>query len=247
MISGSTDTPLTKSQKRQAAKAKRDKRNPTVLQPRSDKQRLYIEALNSHSTVIGLGSAGSGKTYVAARHALQRLASGQIERIVITRPNVASPRHKLGFQPGNGDQKMKPWMAPIFAAFRDGAKGADLERYQNNKQIEILPFEFMQGHTVADGVFLLDEAQNCTLEDLEMFVSRIGENAQGIICGDPHQTRLLEDSGLTTFADIAIRYEIDCGIVHFNENDVVRSATAAEWVRAFAAHRKTHGIAILQK
>lgn len=195
---------------------------------------------------MAIGAAGSGKTYVSARHALQRLDAGQIEKIAITRPTAAQKRHMLGFQPGNVDQKMKPWMVPIFDAFRDGASPAQIDRFINLKQIEIIPFEHMRGRTIHDGVFMLDEAQNCTLSDLEMFLTRIGENSQIIICGDPDQTDLGEESGLTAIVRMAEDYKLNAGIIRFTEDDVVRSATAAEWVKAFSIQRKTHGLSLLR-
>lgn len=237
-----------KSQKRQLRQEQKDRKSrPRLLEPRSPKQAQFIDLLNQYSVVFALGAAGSGKTYVAARHALQNLDAGRIERIVITRPTVSVPRHRLGFQPGNVDQKMAPWMVPVFDAFKDGAQPSQIDRYRQNKQIEILGFEHIRGRTIKNGVFILDEAQNCTVGDLETFLTRIGENGQAIICGDPMQSDLGEESGLVTVASMVAMYGLNAGIVEFGEDDVVRSVTAAEWVKAFNRHRKTHGIPFLNR
>lgn len=234
-----------KAQKRLARRAHQDRNRPKLLEPRSPKQKEFIKLLEQFPVVFALGAAGSGKTYVAARHALQRLDSGKIERIVITRPTIAQARHKMGYQPGGVDQKMAPWMVPIFDAFKDGAQPSQIERYKSTKQIEILGFEHIRGRTIKDGVFILDEAQNCTIGDLETFLTRIGENGQAIICGDPVQTDLGEESGLLTVANMVVQYNLTAGLIEFGEDDVVRSATAAEWVKAFNRQRKTHGISFL--
>lgn len=233
-----TDPAVTKSERRQARRAARSARTShSLLTPRTHRQKELIDALDSTSTVFAVGPAGTGKTYVATRHALQRLERGQIERIVITRPNISDPRHRLGFQPGGIEQKMRPWMVPIWDAFKKGTSAANIERYVANKQIEVLPFEHMRGRTIEEGVFLLDEAQNCTLRDLEMFVTRIGEGGQLILSGDPDQSDI-PDSGLSALSWIAEDHDLDAEIIRFTEDDVVRSAAAAEWVKAFSIRRR---------
>lgn len=237
-----TDTAVTKAERRNARKAARAARTTfSPLVPRTHRQKELIDALDSSPTVFAVGPAGTGKTYIAARHALMRLERGQIDRIVITRPSISDPRHRLGFQPGGVEQKMKPWMVPIWDAFKKGTSAANLDKYVANKQIEVLPFEHMRGRTIENGVFMLDEAQNCTLRDLEMFVTRIGEGGQLILSGDPDQSDI-QDSGLSTLAWIAEDHDLDADIVWFTEDDVVRSAAAAEWVKAFSIRRK-NGIA----
>lgn len=225
-----------KATKREARKLEKEARRPKSLEPRNDRQVGLIQDLNSYPVVMALGSAGSGKTYVAARHALNRLLNKQIERIVIARPTVSNPRHRMGFLPGNGDQKMKPWLVPIVDAFKEGTSVAEVERLITAKAIEVLPFEHMRGRTIKNGVFLLDEAQNCSFSDLEMFLTRVGDNAQVVICGDPDQTDI-PDSGLKEIADMVLTYDLNAGVTIFKEEDVVRSATAKEWVAAFNMRR----------
>ncbi len=229
--------PTSKPSKREQRKADKEARRPKPLEARNLRQKELIQQLNAFPVVIALGPAGSGKTYVGARHALDRLLRKTIDRIIIARPSVSAARHRMGFLPGDGDKKMKPWLVPIVDAFKEGTSGAEVDRLTATKQIEVLPFEHMRGRTVKDGVFLLDEAQNCTLADLEMFLTRIGDNAQAIICGDPDQSDIGRDSGLRTIAEMVSRHGLNAGITFFREEDVVRSATAKEWVMAFAAER----------
>lgn len=218
-----------------------------VIEPRNAKQKLLLDMFKKFAVVFAIGSAGSGKTYLATRFAYQQIASGEKERLVMSRATAAAARHKLGFLPGTDAQKMAPWLVPIMSALRESAKPGELEKFQNEKRIETLPFEHMQGRTIKDGVFLLDEAQNCTVSDLEMFITRIGEGAQIIICGDHDQVVPGIESGLVEIMDMVGTYGLNAGVVIFDENDVVRSETAAEWVKAFKQRRQTHGISMLQR
>lgn len=236
-----------KALKRQQRKETKDAKRPKVLEARTARQRELIQLLNKFGVVFAVGPAGTGKTYVATRHAGQQLEAGEIERIVMTRPTISQARHRMGYLPGTADQKMAPWMIPIMDALRDGVSPANMEKYRNEKRIEILPFEQMRGRTIKNGVFILDEAQNCTFNDLAMFITRVGEDATVIICGDldPIQNDLGEESGLAEFVAIAENQGLNAGICRFDENDVVRSEIASEWVKALKKHRETKGISML--
>ena len=227
-----------KANKREAKKAEKEARRPKALEARTPRQKQLIQDLNSYPVVMALGPAGSGKTYVASRHALTRLLHNDIEKIVIARPTVSAQRHRMGFLPGTADQKMKPWLVPIIDAFKDGTSASEIEKLMTNKTVEVLPFEHMRGRTIKNGVFLLDEAQNCTFGDLEMFMTRVGENCQIIICGDPDQSDIGKDSGLSDIALMVERHGLNAGVITFTEDDVVRSVTAREWVMAFKADRE---------
>lgn len=165
-----------------------------------------------------------------------RLLVGAIPSITISRPTVAQARHKLGYQPGGVQAKLRPWLIPVLDALHDGLGAAQVDRLVTNGEIEFLGFEHMRGRTVR-GVFLLDEAQNCTLADLEMFCTRIGDGGQLVICGDPDQSDV-DGSGLNNLAAMVSRFSLNAAVIRFDENDVVRSDIASEWVRAFAAMRK---------
>lgn len=237
-----------KAIKRLQRKETKDAKRSKVLEARTPRQADLIRLLNTCGVVFAVGPAGTGKTYVASVHAAQRLEAGIIDRIVMTRPTISQSRHRMGFLPGTGDQKMAPWMIPIMDALRDSISPQQMEKYKNEKRIEILPFEQMRGRTIKNGVFILDEAQNCTFSDLAMFITRVGEGATVIICGDldPIQNDLGDESGLATFVDIAETQQLNAGIVRFTEDDVVRSEIAAEWVKALAKHRQTNGIGMLR-
>lgn len=222
------------------------KKNPTgTLTPRNAKQAQLLDLLKKFPVVFAIGAAGSGKTYLAARYAQQQLAAKKKERIVMSRATASAARHKLGFLPGDERQKMAPWLVPIMSALHEGTGAQEIEKYRNEKRLEILPFEHMQGRTIKDGIFLLDEAQNCTFTDLQMFITRIGENAQIIICGDHEQVVPGIESGLYDTILMIQEYGLNAGVVEFDENDVVRSETASEWVKAYKKRKDTHGIPFL--
>lgn len=231
----------TKADKRlerhEAKRQKEEMKRGAPLKPRTPKQAELIRALDTYPVVFALGPAGTGKTYVAARHALAKLLNGKIEKIAITRPTVSATRHKLGYQPGGVSAKLKPWLTPVLDAFYQGLAAAQVDRMMQNREIECLGFEFMRGMTIRDGCLILDEAQNCTIGDLEMVVTRMGDGGQLVICGDPHQNDLGNESGLNKLAAMVSRYGLNAGVVEFTEDEVVRSETAAEWVKAFKAMR----------
>lgn len=216
-----------------------------MLKPRNAKQAKLLEALNKYPVVFAIGAAGSGKTYLAARHAQQQIASKNKQCLVMSRPTATAPRHKLGYRPGTEAQKMASWLTPIMSALHDGAGPQEIEKLKNEKRLEILPFEVMQGRTIKDGVFMLDEAQNCTFEDLQMFITRVGENAQLVICGDHEQVVQGIESGLYDTILMIEEYGLNAAVIEFDENDVVRSETAAEWVKAYKKRKQTHGIPLL--
>lgn len=207
------------------------------LRPRTPNQGKYLWSLRNVGCVFGVGEAGVGKTYLASRHAIRQVLDGRVEKVVITRPTDSDPRHRLGFRPGNMKAKMAEWTAPIFQAMKAEVSHAELEKMVLAGTVQILPFESMRGNSVENACFLLDEAQNCTLKDLKLFLTRTGENTQVIINGDPTQCDLTggNQSGLETVIDMVRRYEIpDCSVTLFDENDVVRSEIASNWVKAFS-------------
>ncbi|MEO7017971.1 MAG: PhoH family protein [Leifsonia sp.] len=206
-------------------------KRPLVAKTKS--QKTYLSYLNTHRQVFSVGPAGTGKTYIAARVALRKVLDGEFENLVIARPTVSSPKHKLGFLPGNADMKLKPWLVPLMASFKDEASGAEVDQLKNTGKIEFASFEHMRGRTFKDSVIILDEAQNCDFRDLKLFLTRIGENSLVIVNGDMDQVDI-PDSGLERVVDMITRYKINAAVVFFDENDVVRSETAAEWVKAFS-------------
>lgn len=233
-----TEPTRSKAEKRRLRKAeKEDRRISLPLEPRTPNQRAYLWALQTMPVVIGAGEAGSGKTYLAARMAVRRLIRGEVDKIVITRPTIANPAHRLGFLPGGTRQKMAPWLVPVIQAMGAEVPAAQIEKWMQSGQIEILPFEMMRGRSVERAVFLLDEAQNCTLSDLKLFLTRTGEGTQVIMNGDPAQADI-SNSGFSTIMGMVDRFGLTAAVVRFGPDDVVRSEIAREWVRAFHTLQK---------
>lgn len=192
----------------------------------------YLEALNSSNQVFGVGSAGTGKTFLAAHHAASLLVAEKVERIIVARPAVSKKKHQQGFQPGKSDEKIAPWMVPVMDGLRAATSPAVVERLKREGKIEFVPFEFMRGRTFYRAAVILDEAQNCDLDDLRLFLTRIGEDSHVVVCGDPDQPDI-PDSGLERVLEMIEENDISAEIVEFDPEDVVRSKLAKEWVRAF--------------
>lgn len=237
-------TPLSRRDKRQLKQEKRNSsKGSKPLVARTENQQTYLDLLNTSCQIFAIGEAGTGKTYLPARHAARRLRLGTVTKIYIARPTVADARHRQGFLPGKLNQKLAPWLVPIMAAFRDEMSAAELEKYTNDNAIEFVSFEHLRGRTLGhpdeSTVVILDESQNCTFNDFRLFLTRKGENCQFVITGDITQIdHLPEGSGLQLILDLMQRYNSSADIVMFDENDVVRSEDAQEWVSIFKRYRE---------
>lgn len=228
-----------KAEKRRARQADRAAKSTHVVKPLvplNDNQADYIADLREGLDVMALGPAGTGKTYIAGRFAARCLIEGKVDKIVVSRVTVSDKRHSLGYLPGNIDGKMGPWIQPIIDGIRAEVSGSTLDKWKEEGKFVIVPFEYMRGRSFHNSFVILDEAQNATIADLKLFTTRGGENSQVVVAGDPDQADI-PDSGLETVADLAERFDI-MSIVEFTEDDVVRSAFAAKWVKAFAAHKR---------
>ena len=234
-----------KARNRKVRKAEREsdimiktRRNyPLPLEPKTEMQREYLRSLRTQDLVFAIGGAGTGKTYVGARFAIQELALGNVSKIILTRPTAARKEHKMGFLPGDQKKKIEPWLVPLVSSMKEGMAPAKVDEYLRNDTIEFAPFEFMRGRTFKDCIVILDEAQNCSLSDLRLFLTRIGEDARVIISGDTDQVDI-EDSGLAVVVDMVRRHNITADVIEFGPADVVRSKLAREWVTAFAKDSK---------
>jgi phosphate starvation-inducible PhoH-like protein len=226
-----------KARKRQARKqAKRASDQPSnALVPRNKAQGELLQALRNRPVVFALGPAGVGKTYIPARFAIQQLLrmDSPIKKIVVARPTAAPSRHRLGFLPGNGNAKMRPWLVPIWDGFKAETSTQNLDKLMQAGQIEVVPFEHMQGRTFDDAVILLDEAENALIADLKMIITRTGEGSTLVISGDPEQAVIDGVSGLVPVAAMVRRYGLNAAVVKFSDADVTRSPVVAEWVKAF--------------
>lgn len=202
------------------------------FQPLNQTQADLFEALKESPQVFVVGPAGTGKTYVAARHAMRQLLQGKTESIVLSRATVARRKHQLGFRPGKQDDKMADWMVPIMFGLKAECSTASIEKLRREGKIEFMPFETMRGRSIENAILILDEAQNCDIQDLKLFLTRVGENTQVIVAGDTDQVDI-DDSGFETVLDMIEAHDMSAEIIEFDESDVVRSATAKEWVTAF--------------
>jgi phosphate starvation-inducible PhoH-like protein len=212
-------------------RAKEDAGSVQLL-PKNDKQAAYIDALKRAPQVIVTGSAGTGKTYIAASWAAKMFALGQVERIILTRPNVPAGR-SLGFFPGTMEEKMAPWVIPFTDVIQQHLGPGAFETSVKKRSIDIVPFEVMRGRTFHNSFVILDEAQNTTPSEMKMFLTRIGDESQVVINGDIKQSDLKSDSGLLTILKMIQKQGLPVPHIEFTVDDIVRSDICAMWVKAF--------------
>lgn len=216
---------------------KQKRRNPKPIQARTPRQKEYIRSLLSNELTFAVGPAGVGKTYVPARIYSELLLKREIDKLYVARPNVSKAKHRMGFLPGDEREKTAPWLVPIMQGVRDSMSPSEFDRMQREGKIETVPYEFIQGRTMQNAAWIVDEAENLDLDDLYITLTRQGENLRMAICGDIYQARI-SDSGLAKVVEMAQAPEMnDIGIVSFDEDDIVRSAQAKQWAKAFRDHR----------
>jgi phosphate starvation-inducible PhoH-like protein len=195
-------------------------------------QASYLDALRTSPQVIVLGPAGTGKTWIAATHAADLFRNRQIDKIILTRPNVPCGR-SLGFFPGTLEDKFAPWAAPVVEAIKERIGKAAFEIALKSGDIEMVPFEVMRGRSWKNAFVLFDEAQNSTPSEIKTFLTRIGEDCTVVINGDVSQCDLHETSGLRTVIHMIKSQMLPVPLVEFSRDDIVRSGICAMWVRAF--------------
>ena len=233
-VSDYNEAPLTKAEKRKQRKEQREKsRISKPFKPLNESQADMFDSLENCGQVFAVGEAGTGKTYIASRHAARRLKAARVEHIIICRPTVSAGGHSLGYLPGSLNAKLRPWLIPILDALKDDLSPAQIDRHLQTGAIQFLSFEHMRGRSLKDCIVILDEAQNCTLADLRLFLTRKGDNTQYIINGDPSQCDI-PNSGLVEVLEMIETFDINADIIEFDPEDVVRSEDAKEWVRAFS-------------
>lgn len=201
--------------------------------PKSLNQRLYVEAIDRHDMVFGIGPAGTGKTYLAVGMAIAYLLGRRVSRIVLARPAVEAGE-RLGFLPGTLQEKVDPYLRPLYDALYDLLEADKVERFLEKGVIEIAPIAFMRGRTLNDSFVILDEAQNTTGEQMKMFLTRMGFNSKMVVTGDVTQIDLPEGkrSGLLTAMDV-VREVSGIEFVYFDERDVVRHHLVQRIIRAY--------------
>ncbi|WMS43381.1 PhoH family protein [Acuticoccus sp. MNP-M23] len=209
------------------------------VEARSPTQNAYIRAMETNELVFGLGPAGTGKTFLAVAYAAQCLERGLVERIILSRPAVEAGE-RLGFLPGTLEEKVDPYLRPLYDALHEMMPGDKVARAMQQGVIEVAPLAFMRGRTLSNCVAILDEAQNTTAMQMKMFLTRLGENSRMIVTGDPSQVDLPPNmpSGLDEATRILKNVE-GIGHVRFRGEDVVRHQLVARIVAAYDAESST--------
>lgn len=199
-------------------------------------QREYVKAIRKNTLTFGIGPAGTGKTYLAMAMAVAALKNKEVERIVLTRPAVEAGE-KLGFLPGDLNQKVDPYLRPLYDAMFEMMGAETCQRMQERGVIEVAPLAYMRGRTLSDAFIILDEAQNTTQEQMKMFLTRMGFRSKIVVTGDPSQIDLPRGrkSGLTEAVQVLDGVE-DIAILRLTHQDVVRHELVQAIVRAYDAH-----------
>ncbi|MGA2845483.1 MAG: PhoH family protein [Candidatus Acidiferrales bacterium] len=210
------------------------------IAPKSPNQARYMEALETFDMVFAIGPGGTGKTYLAVSMAVSALLSKQVTRIILARPAVEAGE-RLGFLPGTLQEKVDPYMRPLYDALHDLLEADKLESFLEKGIIEVAPLAFMRGRTLNDSFVILDEAQNTTSEQMKMFLTRLGFNSKAVITGDVTQIDLPDSrrSGLVEAIEIVGKIE-GISMVYFDEHDVVRHSLVQRIIKAYDEHGAAH-------
>jgi phosphate starvation-inducible PhoH-like protein len=205
-----------------------------VIRPKSRGQREYVRAMKECDVAVGIGPAGTGKTYLAVAMGVAELYRKRVRKIILTRPAVEA-EEALGFLPGDIREKMDPYLRPLYDALEDMMPPERVRRSMEEHTIEIAPLAYMRGRTLSDAFIILDEAQNATTSQMKMFLTRLGLNSRTVITGDKTQIDLShpEQSGLLEIERILRGIE-GIAFVYLNERDVVRHPLVKEIIRAYA-------------
>ena len=205
-----------------------------AIVPKTQGQRDYVEAIAANDIVVGIGPAGTGKTYLAVAMAVEALARKRVKRIILARPAVEAGE-SLGFLPGDLQAKVDPYLRPLYDALEDMMPHDRVQRALESRTIEIAPLAYMRGRTLADAFIILDEAQNATGAQMKMFLTRLGVNSRTVVTGDKTQIDLpkREDSGLVQVERVLPGID-GIAFCYLHEADVVRHRLVREIIRAYA-------------
>ena len=203
---------------------------------KSANQRRYLEAIDQHDIVFGIGPAGTGKTYLAMAQAVSYLLAKKVSRIILARPAVEAGE-KLGFLPGDLQEKVNPYLRPLYDALYDMLDVEKAEKYLERGAIEVAPLAFMRGRTLNDAFVILDEAQNTTTEQMKMFLTRLGFGSKAVVTGDVTQIDLpgARVSGLVQAMEVVSKID-GISFIYFDERDVVRHKLVQAIVKAYDAY-----------
>ena len=209
---------------------RRDQKYVKNIKPRSDGQAQLIKSINEYNLTMAIGPAGTGKTYLAIASAVHALEKGEIERIILSRPAMEAGE-SLGFLPGGLQEKMAPYLRPLYDSLGDRLGGKRVRQLLEDGTIEIAPIGFMRGRTLNNSFVVIDEAQNCTYGQLKMILSRLGWHSTMVVTGDPDQSDLLEGlSGLTQITDRLDALD-NVAVCRLTDGDIVRHPLVAEVLR----------------
>ena len=208
------------------------------VKPKTLGQEKYVDAIKEKTIVFGIGPAGTGKTYLAVAMAVNAFRAKEINRIILTRPAVEAGE-KLGFLPGDLQQKVDPYLRPLYDALFDMLGAENFQRYQERGNIEVAPLAYMRGRTLDDSFIILDEAQNTTPEQMKMFLPRLGFNSKMVGTGDVTQIDLPDGkrSGLVEASKILKNID-DIETIHFTEKDVVRHRLVQDIIKAYEKYEE---------
>jgi phosphate starvation-inducible PhoH-like protein len=203
------------------------------VKPKTLGQQEYVQAIRDNTIVLGIGPAGTGKTYLAVAQAVQAFRAKDVNRIILTRPAVEAGE-KLGFLPGDLQQKVDPYLRPLYDALFDMLGAENFVKYQERGNIEVAPLAYMRGRTLDDSFIILDEAQNTTPEQMKMFLTRLGFNSKVVVTGDITQIDLAEGkkSGLLEAANVLKNVE-DIAVIRLSDKDVVRHKLVQSIIKAY--------------
>jgi len=198
----------------------------------NSKQDLYIKALKTHDQTVVCGFSGTGKTYIAATYAANLYLTKKIDKIVLTRPNISVGKD-LGYIPGTLNEKFAPWAAPVLDVLKDHLGEGVLETGIKNGNIELAPLSTMRGRSFDNSFVILDEAQNTTVPEIKMFLTRIGKNTKVVVNGDVKQSDINNQSGLAKIIHLIKKYNMEIPVIEFEIEDIVRSEACKNWIIAF--------------
>ncbi|RVT85768.1 PhoH family protein [Rhodobacteraceae bacterium CCMM004] len=206
-----------------------------LVEPRTAAQKAYVQALYANELVFGIGPAGTGKTYLAVAVGVSMFLQGHVDRIILSRPAVEAGE-RLGFLPGTQEDKVDPYMQPLYDALNDFLPSKQVAKLREEKRIEIAPLAFMRGRTLGNAFVVLDEAQNATAMQMKMFLTRLGEGSRMVVTGDRTQIDLPRGqvSGLAE-AERLLRSIDSIGFKYFTAKDVVRHPLVARIIEAYEA------------
>lgn len=209
----------------------RDKKYVKNIRPRTDGQKTLMESIENRNLTVALGPAGTGKTYLAVAMAVEALQKGEVDRIILSRPAMEAGE-SLGYLPGDLHEKMAPYLRPLYDVLGDRLGGKKVRQLLDDGTIEIAPIGFMRGRTLNNAFVVIDEAQNCTYQQLKMVLSRLGWHSTMVVTGDPAQSDLLQGlSGLSEIAEKLSSVE-NIGVINLRQSDIVRHPLVAEMLDA---------------